>query len=423
MEVPKFLLHSDASDLYKSLIEVFDKDQAKETMTNVLASTASAEEVQALTDVVVHGVKDLDRVTKAITVAEAMQMNKKLCQYLYRQLTEVPEQHPQASEYGVLITSKMDEIKNYKYVTADVFTQLTDDEKKTVHMIACREEEDIDVAADAYKTLKIYSYDFGDLKVDGKNFYIDGYVCPFFYCVKALMKNCNPWLENKQRILKTDLHRLRPETDSEIYAIEADVITHGYPYPLGCKRIARRCATYGGPRRHNLSDKLSLRAKKIILPYLATVIYENADKAWLPHRIDCDILYIETQSEHYSRVGSNEDCLHHLMQCPKILDLVDPERHQINEIRMLYVFICDRASMQFDFSEVPNLAKISVYGPDVFGRLHSIYDNPPCPYDFTYGEIEKGEALVVECVYAGTERQPYTFNGVELCFTPLDIAT
>lgn len=421
MEVPKFLLHADASDLYKSLIEVFDKDQAKETMTNVLASTASAEEVQALTDVVVHGVKDLDRVTKAITVAEAMQMNKKLCQYLYRQLTEVPEQHPQASEYGVLITSKMDEIKNYKYVTADVFTQLTDDEKKTVHMIACRKEEDIDVAADAYKTLKIYSYDFGDLKVDGKNFYIDGYVCPFFYCVKASMNTRNSWLRNHQRILKTDVYRLYPDTDSQIYAIEADVITHSYPCGYG--RVYRRASVYGGPLRHQLSDKLSLRAKKIILPYLATVIYENADKAWLPHRIDCDILYIETQSEHYSRVGSNEDCLHHLMQCPKILDLVDPERHQINEIRMLYVFICDRASMQFDFSEVPNLDKISVYGPDVFGRLHSIYDNPPCPYDFTYGEIEKGEALVVECVYAGTERQPYTFNGVELCFTPLDIAT
>lgn len=143
MSLPSWIAHGGASYLYAKMSSEWQRhDKIVATMQGIINDQHLESSLQALTQVMIHGVKDKVTALTAIASAEALELHDDLRRYLYRLLPEVTEQCLQAAGYGVLIRDPTLAVEEYQFVTASVYRTLSEDQRKTVKRIMVESVED-----------------------------------------------------------------------------------------------------------------------------------------------------------------------------------------------------------------------------------------------------------------------------------------
>lgn len=398
MEVPKFLLCTEGSDLYRDLVEQYDsRDVAIDTMARIASQTTTADEVQALTDVMVGGVKDESAVIAAISAAEALAMTKDLCRYLYGLLPEVPEQHPQAAQYGVLVKSTDIDVPNPVNVTALVYETLTEQQRKSVKRVLLENDLDLATGVEAHRNgVAEIDFDMATVPAETKEWFgqlgehhVEA--CPGYDLLTT----------SKNGVAKYEFVEYHYTSRK---CIEGDIVhltLGGQPH----LRMVKAAVVRSQPRKSSgwtvPNEENRLRLQNELKIYASTIHWRHTHRsAWLPHILVCDTLIIESVKCIYSQRDNVDEILDKLAS-------FNVERHHAKRIEL---------HVQFDIgSSYRHRAKPQTIEVDhtFEGKLNDQVRELLSHKSTSY--------VIVKKTVLGTWR-PHTVNGVDLCFSPLQIA-
>lgn len=398
MEVPKFLLCTEGSDLYRDLVEQYDsRDVAIDTMARIASQTTTADEVQALTDVMVGGVKDESVVIAAISAAEALAMTKDLCRYLYGLLSEVPQQHPQAAQYGVLVKSTDIDVDRPVNVTALVYETLTEQQRKSVKRVLLENDLDLATGVEAHRNgVAEIDFDMATVPAETKEWFdqlgehhIDSHPD---YDLLTTSKNGLANFElveyhcTFQKCIEGDIVHLSLRKQPRLCMVRA-VVVRSQP---------RKFNGWSVPKKEN-----RLRLQNELKIYASTIHWHHTHQdTWLPHILVCDTLIIESVKYICSQRDNVDEILDKLMN-------FDAERHHAKRIELHVKFDINSS---YHYRAKPQTIEVD---HTFDGKL----DDPVRELL----SLKSTSYVIVKKTVLGTWR-PHTVNGFDLCFSPLQIA-
>lgn len=386
MSLPTWIAHGGASYFYAKMSSQWQRhDKIVATMQSIVDDQYLESSLQALTQIMIRGVKDRDTALAAVASAEALELHDDLRRYLYRLLPEVTEQSLQAAKHGVLIRDSTLAVEEHQFVTASVYRALSEDQRKTVKRIMVESVEDFRTVNRAY-AYGITEFDFSVVCYIPPDQVIKSITYLVYDDIKVSSTNC--------KRLKARRASVSCEGCRNLETMEADFVEIYKPDSCSCFYI----------HPNELNRCLRVKAKDVVLCPEASEMRDRR-LTWIPE-VYCDTLTVNIDVARDQNVAEAVEAKHR-----DVLRFIDGrgffDQYVAERLKLVACVNLCMDVMDYDFGSA--VVKEKDFETQELRTVPSAGSSEDC-------------RLYVEFLYPGFGRkEKFRFNGVELCFGPADV--
>lgn len=386
MSLPTWIAHGGASYFYAKMSSQWQRhDKIVATMQSIVDDQYLESSLQALTQIMIRGVKDRDTALAAVASAEALELHDDLRRYLYRLLPEVTEQSLQAAKHGVLIRDSTLAVEEHQFVTASVYRALSEDQRKTVKRIMVESAEDFRTVNRAYAH-GVTEFDFSVFCYVPPDQVAKGMTYLVYDDIKVSATNC--------KRLKARRASVSCEGYDNLESVEADFVE--IYDPQSCKYF------YSHP--NELKRHLKIKANDIVLCPAASEMHD-CKQTWIPE-VYCNTLTVNLEVSRDKNVAEIVETKYR-----DVLRFIDGrgffDQYVAERLKLVACVNLCMNTMDYDFGDA------TVYEQDFDSKERRLVPSMGSSEDCR---------LYVEFLYPGFGRkEKFRFNGVELCFGPADV--